>query len=141
MGWIIYSGREPVADPQAECDRIYTWSNVDGSGRVLESAVVGNTWYGAVEVEQPSGDYNLQTHQVENRRVIAGVCLIQRHPFGYKDMTETVGPREDRCPRSILEKLTPLRTDGRDGYAAQWRERAWAHHGGPPQCVQLALAV
>lgn len=139
MGWIIYSDREPIADPKAECDRLYTWSNVDGSGRVLESAIVGNTWYGAVEVVKPSGDRNLVSHEVENRQVIAGVCLIQRRPFGYKDMTEHVGPCEDRCPRSILERLTPLSDDTRHGYARDWRSRAWAHLGGEPQGKQLQL--
>lgn len=42
--------------------------------------------------------------------------------FGYKDMDETMGPVEDNCPRSILDRLTP--TDSQ--WANEWRARCRA---------------
>lgn len=41
------------------------------------------------------------------------------HDFGYKDMDETEGPNESRCPARILGLLSP--TDNE--YALHWRQR------------------
>lgn len=140
MGWTIYSSDERVSDPQAECDKLYTWSNEVGAGRVLRSALVGNVYYAAVQVDKRASCASY---------VMAGVCLIQRAPFGYKDMTESVGPNEHNCPREILQLLSPLADPaGRDEWAAGWRAKAWARFGGEPrreagrdrQLVELAAA-
>lgn len=166
MGWTTY-GRS-IADPQAECDRLCTWSNDHVSSRVVTSALVGNVYYAAVERTEAGGE----------PRTSAGVFLIQRSPFGYKDMDESMGPTESSCPRSVLEKLSPLpardpkpcsccdgagtlqgerwaaSAQGRecfscDGqgsrdphdYARNWRKRCWARFGGEPQGRQLELLV
>jgi hypothetical protein len=56
--------------------------------------------------------------------------------FGYKDMTETMGPAERECPRRILEMLTPLdvifagedpETNSSYRWAREWREACWAN--------------
>lgn len=126
MGWTIYNSG--VADPQAECDRILTWNSDESSGKVLASAIVGSTYYAAVELVKPD----------RPRIVFAAVFLIQRSPFGYKDMDETCGPNECSPPLRVLQLLTPLEP-GREGYAAAWRKKAWARFGGEPQGQQLEL--
>lgn len=101
MGWIIY-GDNRVTDPQAECDRIVTWDNEHSTGRVIVSRLVGNVYYAAHERADKDG----------SEPNIAGlVLLIQRSPFGYKDMDESMGPSEaraPRAPRAVLEALPPL---------------------------------
>lgn len=66
---------------------------------------------------------------------IALVVLTQRSNeyfnFTYKDMEESMGPSEAKCPKKILELLDPLEvcySPGSDGYeyAKEWRERCWA---------------
>lgn len=53
--------------------------------------------------------------------------LIRRHQgvYGYKDLTECMGPAEHDCPLEFLE-LVPLPTDSK--YAAGWREHVRNHH-------------
>lgn len=130
MGWTIYNQSERVADPQAECDRLCTWNNEDSAARVLASAIVGSTYYAAVELEKRD----------QAPFVFAAVFLIQRSPFGYKDMDETCGPNECSPPLRVLEKLTPLQP-GQGGYAIEWRRKAWARFGGEPQGQQVELAL
>src|SRR3546814_944011 len=58
------------------------------------------------------------------------VCLVRWNPrsrdghqFGYKDMSENMGPCEADCPAAILELLSP--TDHE--YALDWRARCRAN--------------
>ncbi|OZA58976.1 MAG: hypothetical protein B7X78_08765, partial [Sphingomonadales bacterium 39-62-4] len=58
------------------------------------------------------------------------VCLTRQSTgardgctFGYKDMTETMGPCESDCPAAILDELTE--TDST--YASEWRARCRAN--------------
>lgn len=89
--------------------------NVVASFKVLKSAMVGSTYYGAVRIEKPG----------QEPKVTAAVfltCGRTKHDhtiWGYKDMDETVGPCESKCPASILALLTP--TDSK--WANEWRER------------------
>src|SRR3546814_16727894 len=62
--------------------------------------------------------------------VFAVVCLVRWNPrsrdghqFGYKDMSENMGPCEADCPAAILELLSP--TDHE--YALDWRARCRAN--------------
>ncbi len=41
--------------------------------------------------------------------------------FGYKDMAESMGPHESRCPERILKLLTPTDSE----YALEWRKRCY----------------
>jgi len=79
-------------------------------GTVLDSATIGHTWYAAV---QDKADGN----------VWALVIIFQWSRdwsnFTYKEMDETMGPLEDRCPARILDRLSPTEHE----YALQWRER------------------
>jgi len=71
--------------------------------------------YLAVEVKTP-----------DTRKVIGVVCLLDYRPleelnFGYKDMSEDMGPGYYNCPERILKLLTP--TD--NPTALEWREECW----------------
>ena len=63
------------------------------------------------------------------REVWAAVCLVryslrdrEGFIFGYKDMSESMGPCEDSCPAKVLDLLTP--TD--NTHALDWRTRCRA---------------
>ena len=111
----------PPASRKKEIDRMLCWENKDKDGnilakhRVLKSAMVGSTYYGAVATDKPG----------QPTIVWAAVfltCGKVKHDgciWGYKDMDETVGPCESKCPASILALLTP--TDSK--WANEWRER------------------
>lgn len=131
MGWTgIPMGRGVKSkdiDRRAECDAVY---NYDGVYKVLKSAIVGTTYYAAVEC---MAEYNPETKKREpvpegQRRVWAAVCLTRVRQrdgyteFLYKDMTETMGPFECDCPLYILDLLTP--TDNE--YAQEWRNNCRA---------------
>jgi hypothetical protein len=54
--------------------------------------------------------------------VLAAVVLIsntQKHGFGYKDMTETMGPCECACPDRIMRLLSPVTAIPNPSYAAE----------------------
>jgi hypothetical protein len=87
--------------------------------RVLKSTMAGSVYYAAVERYDASGSLE----------VVALVCLTRWNPrakdgyiFAYKDMDESCGPYEVRCPAAILELLTAPVND----HARQWRERCRA---------------
>lgn len=117
MGWTFYDRRP--AEPREELRRLCTWTNESGERRVIADSMVGSTWYAAVEHVKPDG----------SRIVWAAVFLTSRRDgWGYKDMDETCGPNESECPARILALLTPLADpEGRDKYAAAWRERCRAN--------------
>jgi hypothetical protein len=119
MGWTwqcakFYDRRGSI-DRKAECDDLYTWNNEETGDkcRVLKSAMVGATWYGACERSRPG----------QEPYVFAGVCLTSVDSreycnFGYKDMDESMGPCERDCPVSILNLLSHRD----DEWALEWRE-------------------
>lgn len=121
MAWThCFDGRrkaDGTIDRRYECDRLCTWRTKDESGKVissgevLKSAMVGSTYYAAV--------------RNKDGKVWAAVFLtcgrtkFDNTAWGYKDMDETMGPNEDKCPASVLAMLSP--TDDAD--ALEWRER------------------
>jgi hypothetical protein len=115
MGWTFYA-RPAYRTVRAELDDKLTWENESGKRRVLKSSMVGSTYYAAVEHVRPDN----------SREVFAAIYLTKSNPraidgmtFGYKDMCDTMGPVESKCPAGILDLLTP--TDHE--YALAWRER------------------
>lgn len=117
MGWSFYS--KPRHQTLREhLDGECTWENESGKRTVLKSAMVGSTYYAAVQHVHPDG-------KVE---VWAAVILTKRdrdpvYNLGVKHMDETAGPYECKCPMGILKLLTPPLND----YAAQWREKCRAY--------------
>jgi len=103
------------------CDKMVTWTNDSGSRKPIKSALVGNTYYAAVEHIQPDG----------SRRVWCAVTLFKTHKsgpyygdFSYKDMDESCGPCEHKCPIGILKLLTETESES----AKEWRDWCWKYH-------------
>lgn len=120
MGWLYMQSLRGHASPAHYLDDQFTYQCEGLHSRVLKSALVGRVYYAAVEHLEASGA----------REVFAAVCLIDFNPsapdgfiFGYKDMTENMGPYESDCPDAILNLLSP--TDS--AYSREWRVRCRAN--------------
>lgn len=117
MGW-TYS-EKPYDVKQYFVDK-FSWERDNLRYSCLEARIVHfGELYGAVErLDKATGE----------RKVFAVVVLLHFEPqardgftFGYKDMSEDMGPYSYDCPQSILEKLT-LTTNQ---YANEWRAKCW----------------
>lgn len=123
MGWLSMplSSMDGHRSAKAYLDAQFTYSGEnEGGGRrgltVLASRCPGNRVYYAAA----------QPHGTDDDAVFAIICLVRWNPrasdgyvFGYKDMTEHMGPCETACPQAILDLLGP--TDHE--YALAWRKR------------------
>ena len=115
MGWTVYKAthytKKGTVDRKAECDK-YRWGD---EYELLKSAMVGATYYAAVRYKTTG-------------QVFAAVFLttIRKdfYNFGYKDMDETMGPGEAKCPANILALLTEPDNE----FALSWRERCRQYH-------------
>jgi hypothetical protein len=128
MGWLYMPraslGGHATATSYLDAQCTYDRPQEDGGTqglKVLASACPGNrVYYAAVQVMKNG----------IGGEVFAIVCLVRWNPrdkdgmiFGYKDMTENMGPCEAECPERILDLLTP--TEHR--HAIDWRERCRAN--------------
>jgi hypothetical protein len=119
MGWLYQ--HDPISDPVAHLTTLFDHDGAETTNKVLAASRVGSTVYMAVKcTDKATGKYF----------VTAAVILIsntQKHGFGYKDMTESMGPCECACPDRIMRLLSPVEDLPYPGYAAQWRARVAAH--------------
>ena len=120
MGWLFMRDIGGHAAPRAYLDNQFTYLRDDHRLTVLASSMDGSTYYAACERVESNND----------RQVFAVVCLTKHNPrsadgqvFGYKDMTEHMGPCESECPASILDELTDTDSE----YAVAWRARCRAN--------------
>jgi hypothetical protein len=116
MGWLFMKSLKGHSGPRQYLDAQFTYDRPDHTSKVLRSALIGmRVYYAAVEhVLTADGA----------RDVWALICLVRYSPrdregyiFGYKDMSESMGPYECDCPESILDLLTPTEK----AYAVNWR--------------------
>lgn len=86
-----------------------------GSEKVIKASVVRGVYYAAVRNER-------------NGKINGVVCLMRKQngEFGWKDIWEEMGPFESRCPKVIIDLLSPTDSE----YAKQWRERCIANAKG-----------
>lgn len=126
MGWTFYNSYEfknGKIDRKAECDKMYTWEDTERKGRVLKSTMRGSVYYAAYEY----------TNKIKNTKEVIGVVVLTSSDvrngwnFGYKDMSEFMGPGYYDCPLSILNLLTP--TDNE--CALEWRKKCYEKHNKP----------
>jgi hypothetical protein len=118
MGWLFMKSLGGHSGPRQYLDAQFTYQRPEVASKLLRSALVHlRVYYAAVEHVR---------HATNEREVWAAVCLVKYNPrdregciFGYKDMSESMGPCEAECPESILDLLTP--TDSH--YAREWRAR------------------
>ncbi len=121
MGWLFMSSLGAHSSPKAYLDAQYHFTNDQGTSEILASAVVKmSTYYAACR--QTRADTGAT-------RTFALVCLVKYNLrdregmiFGYKDMSETMGPCEAECPARILDLLDPTTSE----YALDWRARCRA---------------
>jgi len=109
MGWLFgYSGgRKELLARLADPSRFST------GYKILRSMPVGNNhWY---LMESPSGKKTI------------GLDLMQsggrEHGWGYKSISEEMGPTEVNCPLWLIDNATAP-----ERYAYEWRQRVRAHH-------------
>lgn len=114
MGWTFYNAEtfNGKVNRKVECDSLFECDSL----QVLRSTMVGSVYYAAVQSNK-SG------------QVFAVICLTSSdrrngYNFGYKDMDETEGPCECKCPIAILNLLT----DTDNEYANDWRKRCREYH-------------
>jgi hypothetical protein len=130
MGWLFYTTTRTRKD---ECDHVLTHDGDKSRLCVIDSAMVGSTYYAAVErTDKETGvSYIFGAVLLTKGRSLPGEAQ-DGHNFGYKDMDESSGPNESKCPLRILNKLSPLdhpAFNGRTEYAQAWRDRCRAYHG------------
>ncbi|WP_242187170.1 hypothetical protein [Sphingomonas sp. CARO-RG-8B-R24-01] len=120
MGWLFMRDLGGDSTPRAYLDNQFTYTRDDHRLTVLASSMVGHTYYAAAERVETAG----------GRQVFAIVCLTKTSTgardgctFGYKNMTEHMGPCESECPASILDELTGIDSE----HAKAWRDRCRAN--------------
>lgn len=120
MGWLFMRDLGGHASARSYLDNQFTYSRDDHRLTVLASSMVGSTYYAAAERIETAGV----------AQVFAIICLTKSSKgardgctFGYKDMTEHMGPYESDCPAFILDRLTETEND----YATAWRARCRAN--------------
>lgn len=112
MGWtsVRYNKREK------SIDILWYQMGLGFKRDVLAHSMVGSTFYAAVN---------------RNGLVFAMVVITRRDRdgwFSYKEMTEFEGPNEAKCPKKILNLLSPITREGDSGrWAQEWRERCYAN--------------
>lgn len=127
MGWTFTSKGSQTTKEFFEKE--FNYDKGDGrSGKIIRFSATWTTAYMAYEIKVPETKDENGNVLPAKRDVIAIVCLIRHVPraldgytFGYKDMTENMGPCESRCPKTILDLLTPTTSE----YANDWRKRCW----------------
>ena len=137
MGWLFQ--RDPIDDPLAYLSAKYNYDCETHALQTLDGARVGNAVYLAVRSTVKKTGCSF---------VFAAVILIsntRKHGFGYKDMTETMGPCECDCPQRIMRLLSPIADIPYPSYAAEWRARVAARRielrrqrDGADRCVLAA---
>ena len=129
MGWTSYHAthyKNGKIDRKAECDAYFLDGLNTGYYDVVKSSMVGSTYYAAVKPLKKYGSDGKEVVDIpEAEQEVIGVVFLTStdskdyYNFSYKDMSETMGPYESNCPKSILDLLSP--TDNE--YANAWRQR------------------
>jgi hypothetical protein len=105
----LYSIPVPRGEIRDRIDQELTNAMVD----VVGSALIGNTYYGAVR---------------NSKGTVFGVVVLvrnsQRDGFGIKIVDESMGPVDTKCPLKILNLLTEPQNE----WASRWRDRCRAFH-------------
>jgi hypothetical protein len=123
---------EPRPRPRRDHSRLLDCETDAYAQKVIDHAVVGTTVYLLV-ARTPKAAWEPNTSYVNDAdgsfRWIA-VFLTRKardaYDFGYKDLEESMGPVEARCPRRLIAAASPLRhpDPGVEGnYAARWRQK------------------
>ena len=121
-----------VVDRKAECDAYFMEGLNRGHFKVLKSAMVGSTYYAAVQAlkkcegKDENDKYVYEDIPENERKTWAAIFLTStdmkdHFNFSYKDMDETVGPYKCDCPKGILDLLSPTESE----WANEWRQKCY----------------
>jgi len=101
---------------------------------VIDHALAGTTMY-LLDRRTPKGAWEPNTTYVHDAdgsfRWIAVVLTSKGrdgYDFGYKDIEESMGPTEARCPKRIISAASSLRHPDpavEGNYAARWRQKCF----------------
>lgn len=121
MGWMFQYGKP--ADVKAEIERLCTWDSDRSLGRPLKVMNYGSTYYAAVKATLLDPLATCSDFELDDTRsyVFGAIFLTQisNGDWGYKDMDEAMGPNASRCPKGVLNLLSPTTSEN----ALRWRER------------------
>lgn len=112
MGWTSYRVADSKINRKAELDK-ELWKYSENTHGLLKSRMVGSTYYAAAKY--------FKTGEVIGFVTLTSIVADNwgAYDFYYKEMCETMGPTEAKCPESILNLLSP--TDNE--FANDWRKR------------------
>lgn len=129
MGWTSYHAehyKKGKVDRKAECDAYFLEGLSRGYFDVLKSAMVGNVYYAAVcQIARKDNETGELVSIPEAERTVFAVVFLtsvdskEYFNFAYKNIDETMGPSESKCPKSILKLLSPTDSE----WAMEWRKR------------------
>lgn len=126
MGWLI---SYDLTKEQQVAELVKGWSNEEGGCRVLAHSVRGNVLYAVMQNFKRT-----VPERFEDRWIM--VCLLRKDRgmgWGYKDMSERMGPFESNCPLKYLD-MAPVADEA-------WRERVRATHEARRKRSALKLGV
>jgi hypothetical protein len=113
MGWLI---SHDMSKAQQVAELVKGWSNDQKGCRFLAHSVRGNVLYAVGQ------NFDRTTpERFEDRWIM--VCLLRKdrgYGWGYKDMSESMGPNVADCPLKFLA-MAPVADE-------KWRERVRGHH-------------
>lgn len=111
MGW-SFDTRD--IGRKAHIERLTSASHFSPDYEPLEHRVVGNNVW------------QLVLHKPTGRKLICLDLIAKERNggWGYKGLSEDMGPCEVNCPLSLLDKASPVT----EGYAVGWREKVRAYH-------------
>jgi hypothetical protein len=120
MGWTTFNFNGTKKEfLESEFNREPNW------GTIIDSSIVGSTIYAAVKLGSNHG---------ERAGLITALIIMtsnnkkEHYNFGYKDMTEGCGPHFYKCPKRIINLLSPVDdlydadSSARE-YATNWRNK------------------
>lgn len=120
MGWTYRSRKLTHQTPVQYMTEYLTHETAATSTTVIAAAAVSGTIYAAIR----------QQDRITGKSfVLCGVILFKnsaKDGFGYKIMSERMGPCEADCPDRIMRLLSPIHEIEDPRCAADWRERVAA---------------
>ena len=120
MGWLYRNEPLHHETPVEFVVRHFSHDGATTQSTVVAAAAIRGTIYAAIRNADK---------QTGTTYVFCAVVLFRnskRHGFGYKDMTECMGPCEVDCPDRIMRLLSPVSDIPNPSYAADWRARVAA---------------
>lgn len=119
MGWTTDIDLPTGSTLKAEVDKLLNFENGEHRSKVLASSIVNSTYYAAVE------QHGINGYSAIFAAVILTSTSKNRYgdrSWGYKDMSEDMGPYRYDCPARILGLLTPTDNETAQKWRASCRE-------------------